>query len=51
MLTKDESTGISTEFYDCAPSGSYGTMPYLAKAVSEMFEKYFPECVGDCLVS
>lgn len=51
MLVKDPASGICTEFYDCAPSGTYGTMSYLSKAVASTFSSYFPEHVQDCFVS
>jgi len=51
LLTKDASTNICTEFYDCAPSGPFGTMTYLSKAVAAAFKDYFPENIGDCAVS
>lgn len=51
MLKKDPSSLICIEFYDCAPSGTYGTMSYLSKAVAVMFSDYMPENVPDCFVS
>nr|XP_039256561.1 phosphorylase b kinase regulatory subunit alpha, skeletal muscle isoform-like isoform X2 [Styela clava] len=51
MLVRDTASGICTEFYDCAPSGTYGTMSYLSKAVAETFSSYFPKHVQDCFVS
>ena len=51
MLLKDGNTNVCTEFYDCAPSGPYGTMTYLSKAVGESFAVSVPDSVDDCAVS
>ncbi|XP_076810567.1 phosphorylase b kinase regulatory subunit alpha, liver isoform-like isoform X2 [Clavelina lepadiformis] len=51
LLHKDPNTGVCTEFYDCAPSGPFGTMTYLSKAVASSFSEYFPDNIGDCTLS
>uniref|UniRef100_UPI00358E35EE phosphorylase b kinase regulatory subunit alpha, liver isoform-like isoform X2 n=1 Tax=Myxine glutinosa TaxID=7769 RepID=UPI00358E35EE len=42
LLERDPSTGICRELYDSAPSGRYGTMTYLAKAVVTYVHDYLP---------
>uniref|UniRef100_A0A8C4RC14 Phosphorylase b kinase regulatory subunit n=1 Tax=Eptatretus burgeri TaxID=7764 RepID=A0A8C4RC14_EPTBU len=42
LLKRDPSTGICCELYDSAPSGRYGTMTYLAKAVVTYVHDYLP---------
>ncbi|KAL2087760.1 hypothetical protein ACEWY4_016588 [Coilia grayii] len=42
FLEKDTSTGICNFFYDSAPSGSYGTMTYLSKAVVTYVQEFLP---------
>ncbi|XP_037546197.1 phosphorylase b kinase regulatory subunit alpha, liver isoform [Nematolebias whitei] len=42
FLEKDPATGICTFFYDSAPSGSYGTMTYLSKAVTTYVQDFLP---------
>ncbi|XP_075395739.1 phosphorylase b kinase regulatory subunit alpha, liver isoform isoform X2 [Tenrec ecaudatus] len=41
-LEKDETTGICHLFYDSAPSGAYGTMTYLTKAVTSHLQELLP---------
>ncbi|XP_070553673.1 phosphorylase b kinase regulatory subunit alpha, liver isoform-like isoform X3 [Ptychodera flava] len=41
--------GICQHFYDSAPSGRYGTMTYIAKAVANTL--HFPEQNNDCVIS
>ncbi|XP_036442942.1 phosphorylase b kinase regulatory subunit alpha, liver isoform isoform X2 [Colossoma macropomum] len=42
FLEKDPATGICNFFYDSAPSGSYGTMTYLSKAVITYVQDFLP---------
>uniref|UniRef100_A0A8C2Q7L6 Phosphorylase b kinase regulatory subunit n=1 Tax=Cyprinus carpio TaxID=7962 RepID=A0A8C2Q7L6_CYPCA len=42
FLEKDPATGICNFFYDSAPSGSYGTMTYLSKAVVTYVQDFLP---------
>uniref|UniRef100_A0ABM5EWK5 Phosphorylase b kinase regulatory subunit n=1 Tax=Pogona vitticeps TaxID=103695 RepID=A0ABM5EWK5_9SAUR len=42
MLEKDPATGICTLLYDSAPSGRYGTMTYLSKAVVTYVQEFLP---------
>uniref|UniRef100_A0AAV2LPR7 Phosphorylase b kinase regulatory subunit n=1 Tax=Knipowitschia caucasica TaxID=637954 RepID=A0AAV2LPR7_KNICA len=42
FLEKDPATGICNFFYDSAPSGSYGTMTYLSKAVVTYIQDFLP---------
>uniref|UniRef100_A0A3P8VL37 Phosphorylase b kinase regulatory subunit n=1 Tax=Cynoglossus semilaevis TaxID=244447 RepID=A0A3P8VL37_CYNSE len=42
FLEKDPATGICNFFYDSAPSGSYGTMTYLSKAVITYIQDFLP---------
>ncbi|XP_061454930.1 phosphorylase b kinase regulatory subunit alpha, skeletal muscle isoform isoform X2 [Rhineura floridana] len=42
MLERDPVTGISTLLYDSAPSGRFGTMTYLSKAVVTYFQEFLP---------
>lgn len=42
MLEKDAATGICTLLYDSAPSGRYGTMTYLSKAVVTYVQECLP---------
>ncbi|XP_063068268.1 phosphorylase b kinase regulatory subunit alpha, liver isoform [Engraulis encrasicolus] len=42
FLEKDTATGICNFFYDSAPSGSYGTMTYLSKAVVTYVQDFLP---------
>lgn len=48
FLEKDPATGICNFFYDSAPSGSYGTMTYLSKAVVTYVQDFLPH--SSCLV-
>ncbi|XP_060038924.1 phosphorylase b kinase regulatory subunit alpha, liver isoform isoform X3 [Erinaceus europaeus] len=41
-LEKDQATGICHFFYDSAPSGAYGTMTYLTKAVASYLQELLP---------
>lgn len=51
MLVRDASSGVCLEFYDCAPSGTYGTMSYLSRAVADTYSSAFPKYVQECFVS
>ncbi|XP_071605373.1 phosphorylase b kinase regulatory subunit alpha, liver isoform isoform X2 [Heliangelus exortis] len=42
ILEKDAATGICHFFYDSAPSGAYGTMTYLTKAVIIYLHDFLP---------
>lgn len=46
MLAKDAATGICTLLYDSAPSGRFGTMTYLSKAVATYVQDFLPS--GSC---
>ncbi|KAF4083289.1 hypothetical protein AMELA_G00138250 [Ameiurus melas] len=48
FLEKDPATGICNYFYDSAPSGSYGSMTYLSKAVVTYVHDFLPS--GSCLM-
>ncbi|XP_026176082.1 phosphorylase b kinase regulatory subunit alpha, liver isoform isoform X1 [Mastacembelus armatus] len=48
FLEKDPATGICIFFYDSAPSGSYGTMTYLSKAVFTYIQDFLPS--SNCLM-
>ncbi|XP_044051074.1 phosphorylase b kinase regulatory subunit alpha, liver isoform isoform X4 [Siniperca chuatsi] len=48
FLEKDPATGICNLFYDSAPSGSYGTMTYLSKAVITYVQDFLPR--SNCLM-
>ncbi|XP_027871019.1 phosphorylase b kinase regulatory subunit alpha, liver isoform isoform X2 [Xiphophorus couchianus] len=48
FLEKDPATGICNFFYDSAPSGSYGTMTYLSKAVVTYVQDFLPS--SSCLM-
>ncbi|XP_062869074.1 phosphorylase b kinase regulatory subunit alpha, liver isoform [Trichomycterus rosablanca] len=39
---RDPATGICNFFYDSAPSGSYGTLTYLSKAVTAYVQDFLP---------
>uniref|UniRef100_A0A8I5NM07 Phosphorylase b kinase regulatory subunit n=1 Tax=Papio anubis TaxID=9555 RepID=A0A8I5NM07_PAPAN len=41
-LEKDQATGICHFFYDSAPSGAYGTMTYLTRAVASHLQELLP---------
>ncbi|KAJ7319570.1 hypothetical protein JRQ81_019081 [Phrynocephalus forsythii] len=41
-LEQDAGTGICYFFYDSAPSGAYGTMTYLTKAVASYLHEFLP---------
>ncbi|XP_025911164.1 phosphorylase b kinase regulatory subunit alpha, liver isoform [Apteryx mantelli] len=42
ILEKDIATGICHFFYDSAPSGAYGTMTYLTKAIMTYLQDFLP---------
>ena len=42
ILEKDVATGICHFFYDSAPSGAYGTMTYLTKAIIIYLHDFLP---------
>ncbi|KAM4603922.1 phosphorylase b kinase regulatory subunit alpha, skeletal muscle isoform [Polymixia lowei] len=42
LLERDHSTGICRLLYDSAPSGRFGTMTYLSKAVAGYLQDYLP---------
>ncbi|XP_062344040.1 phosphorylase b kinase regulatory subunit alpha, liver isoform isoform X4 [Cinclus cinclus] len=42
ILEKDAATGICHYFYDSAPSGAYGTMTYLTKAIIIYLHDFLP---------
>uniref|UniRef100_A0A8B9ZK88 Phosphorylase b kinase regulatory subunit n=1 Tax=Anas platyrhynchos TaxID=8839 RepID=A0A8B9ZK88_ANAPL len=42
ILEKDIATGICHFFYDSAPSGAYGTMTYLTKAIIIYLQDFLP---------
>ncbi|XP_031440635.1 phosphorylase b kinase regulatory subunit alpha, skeletal muscle isoform isoform X2 [Clupea harengus] len=46
MLERDQSTGICRLLYDSAPSGCFGTMTYLTKAVAIYVQDFLPS--GSC---
>ncbi|KTF84224.1 hypothetical protein cypCar_00007749 [Cyprinus carpio] len=48
FLEKDPATGICNFFFDSAPSGSYGTMTYLSKAVVTYVQDFLPS--SSCLM-
>uniref|UniRef100_A0A671MWS2 Phosphorylase b kinase regulatory subunit n=1 Tax=Sinocyclocheilus anshuiensis TaxID=1608454 RepID=A0A671MWS2_9TELE len=48
ILEKDHSTGICRLLYDTAPSGRFGTMTYLTKAVASYVQDFLPS--GACTV-
>ncbi|XP_075052630.1 phosphorylase b kinase regulatory subunit alpha, liver isoform isoform X2 [Mixophyes fleayi] len=41
-LEQDPATGICSFFYDSAPSGAFGTMTYLTKAVATYLQDFLP---------
>lgn len=42
MLEQDPDTGICTLLYDSAPSGRFGTMTYLSRAVVSYVQEFLP---------
>uniref|UniRef100_A0A3Q3JHS8 Phosphorylase b kinase regulatory subunit n=1 Tax=Monopterus albus TaxID=43700 RepID=A0A3Q3JHS8_MONAL len=48
FLERDPATGICHFFYDSAPSGSYGTLTYLSKAVITYVQDFLPS--SGCLM-
>lgn len=48
MLEKDPATGICTLLYDSAPSGRFGSMTYLSRAVVTYLQEFLPS--GGCVM-
>ena len=48
ILERDPSTGVCRLLYDSAPSGRFGSMTYLTKAVAAYVQDFLP--VGACAV-
>lgn len=48
ILERDPSTGVCRLLYDSAPSGRFGSMTYLTKAVAVYVEDFLPG--GSCAV-
>lgn len=48
ILEKDPSTGVCRLLYDSAPSGRFGSMTYLTKAVAVYVQDFLPS--GACAV-
>ncbi|XP_041820513.1 phosphorylase b kinase regulatory subunit alpha, skeletal muscle isoform isoform X4 [Chelmon rostratus] len=48
MLERDPSTGVCRLLYDSAPSGRFGSMTYLTKAVAVYVQDFLPS--GSCAV-
>lgn len=48
ILERDPSTGVCRLLYDSAPSGRYGSMTYLTKAVAAYVQDFLPS--GSCAV-
>ncbi|TNM93698.1 phosphorylase b kinase regulatory subunit alpha, skeletal muscle isoform isoform X2 [Takifugu rubripes] len=48
ILEKDPSTGVCRLLYDSAPSGRFGSMTYLTKAVAAYVQDFLPS--GSCAV-
>uniref|UniRef100_A0A4W5QP97 Phosphorylase b kinase regulatory subunit n=1 Tax=Hucho hucho TaxID=62062 RepID=A0A4W5QP97_9TELE len=48
LLEKDHTNGICRLLYDSAPSGRYGTMTYLSKAVCNYVQDFLPN--GACAI-
>lgn len=48
ILEKDPSTGVCRLLYDSAPSGRFGSMTYLTKAVAVYVQDFLPS--GSCAV-
>lgn len=48
ILEKDPSTGVCRLLYDSAPSGRFGSMTYLTKAVAMYVQDFLPS--GACAV-
>lgn len=46
LLERDQSTGICRLLYDSAPSGRFGSMTYLSRAVTIYVEDFLPS--GAC---
>ncbi|MCJ8740745.1 hypothetical protein PDJAM_G00062490 [Pangasius djambal] len=46
LLEKDQSNGICRLLYDSAPSGRFGSMTYLSKAVAAYVDEFLP--TGSC---
>lgn len=48
ILERDPSTGVCRLLYDSAPSGRFGSMTYLTKAVAAYVQDFLPS--GSCAV-
>ncbi|TSL04361.1 Phosphorylase b kinase regulatory subunit alpha, skeletal muscle isoform [Bagarius yarrelli] len=48
LLEKDQSNGICRLLYDSAPSGRFGSMTYLSKAVAAYVDEFLP--TGSCSI-
>ncbi|XP_023653363.1 phosphorylase b kinase regulatory subunit alpha, skeletal muscle isoform isoform X2 [Paramormyrops kingsleyae] len=48
LLEKDQSNGICRLLYDSAPSGRFGTMTYLVRAVATYVQDFLPS--GSCAI-
>lgn len=48
ILERDPSTGVCRLLYDSAPSGRFGSMTYLTKAVAVYVQDFLPS--GSCAV-
>lgn len=48
ILERDPSTGVCRLLYDSAPSGRFGSMTYLTKAVAVCVQDFLPS--GACAV-
>ncbi|XP_034532697.1 phosphorylase b kinase regulatory subunit alpha, skeletal muscle isoform isoform X3 [Notolabrus celidotus] len=48
ILERDPSTGVCRLLYDSAPSGRFGSMTYLTKAVADYVQDFLPS--GSCAV-
>lgn len=46
LLKKDQSNDICMLLYDSAPSGRFGSMTYLSKAVAAYVDEFLP--TGSC---
>ena len=47
-MERDQSNGICRLLYDSAPSGRFGSMTYLSKAVATYVQDYLPD--GACAI-
>ena len=48
ILDRDPATGVCRLLYDSAPSGRFGSMTYLTRAVAEYVQDLLPS--GSCAV-